>query len=280
MNKTFKLFSIFLLLIISFALLGCDKNNDDNKDNEDTPKVENVVTHDTYKIMEGTTLETVVHVFTSSIEGPTIFITGGTHGDELAGWHAADRLITEEYYKNYIGKVIIIPHLNSLACSIEQRYPGVKTSGLYDGTKYEDLNRSFPGKEDGTLTEKLAYTICEEVRKYNPKYVVDLHESRGSYDPNATGSYKLGNQLLYANGKSSLMCEDILEVFNRDYLSAGDTRFNQEGPGVAGSFNEFYGQTLKCYGFTIETSRQLSLEKRISQQINIIEILFDYAWNK
>ena len=280
MKKILKILSFVLLFVIIATAFGCDKNDskDDNKD--DKPKVENVVTHDTYKIMEGTTLETEVHVFKSSIEGPTIFITGGTHGDEVAGWKAAEKLITEEYYKNYIGTVIVIPYLNALGVSLQQRYPGVSSSGLYEGIQYSDLNRAFPGDAEGTITEKLAYAICEEVRKYNPKYVVDLHESRGSYNPDETGRYKLGNELLYANGKSSLMCEDILEVFNRDYLSAGDTRFNQEGPGVAGSFNEFYGQTLKCYGFTIETSRQLTLEKRVFQQLTILEILFDYAWNE
>ena len=281
MNRTFKIVLLLLLLVIAFVSTSCkDSEQKEKNNNEETPKVENVVTHDTYKIMEGTTLETEVHVFNSSIEGPTIFITGGTHGDEVAGWKAAEKLITEEYYKNYIGTVVVIPYLNKLGCELEQRYPGVSNKGVYNGETYSDLNRAFPGKEDGTLTEKLAYTICEEVKKYNPKYVVDLHESRGSYDPDATGKYKLGNELLYANGKSSIMCEDILEIFNRDYLSAGDTRFNQEGPGVAGSFNDYYGQTLKCYGFTIETNRQLSVEKRVSQQLTIIELLFDYAWNK
>lgn len=279
MKKGLSFLSFVLIMLLSLVLLSCGKDDGANS-NQNNQTVENVVTQETYKIMEGTTLETEVYVFTSSIEGPTIFITGGTHGDEVAGWQAADKLITKEYYESFIGKVIVIPHLNKLACSLQQRYPGVNSSGNYNGETYSDLNRSFPGKEDGTLTEKLAYAICQEVLKYNPKYVVDLHESRGSYSTDDTGKYRLGNQLLYANGKSSLMCEDLLEVFNRDYLSAGDTRWNQEGPGVDGSFNAWYGQTLKLYGFTVETSRQLSLEKRVFQQLTIVQILFDYAWNE
>ena len=296
MNKIWKLLSLTIVLLLFLAFAGCKKdniqnnennveenNNEDNRDNnEDNNKDnrQNIVSHESYKIMIGTSLETEVHVFTSSIEGPTIFITGGTHGDELAGWKAAEKLLTKEYYEKFIGKVIIIPYLNKLACDLQQRYPGVSNKGSYNGETYSDLNRAFPGKEDGTLTEQLAFAICEEVRKYNPKYVVDLHESRGSYTTEDTGKYKLGNELLYANGKSSLMCEDILEIFNRDYLSTDDVRWNQEGPGVEGSFNAWYGQTLKLYGFTIETSRQLSLEKRVSQQLKVLEILFEYAWNE
>ena len=278
MKKIIKLLSYTLLLVVVITLFGCGNPNNDNGNGKEEPQ--NVVTYESHKIMEGTTLETEVFVFTSTIEGPTIFITGGTHGDEVAGWKAAEKLITKEYYEKFIGTVIVIPYLNKLACELEQRYPGVSSKGSYNGETYSDLNRAFPGKEDGTITEKLAYAICEEVKRYSPQYVVDLHESRGSYDPDETGRYKLGNELLYANGKSSLMCEDILEIFNRDFLSAGDTRFNQEGPGVAGSFNEYYGQTLKLYGFTIETNRKLSVEKRVSQQLTILEILFDYAWNK
>lgn len=283
-KKLEKFISFVLVLLVAFLLVGC-QDSDETKDkekenNEDKPKVENVVTHETYNIMVGTTLETEVHVYTSSIEGPTIFIMGGTHGDEVAGWKAAEKLLTPEYYETFIGKVIVIPYADKLGVQLQQRYPGVSSSGLYDGIKYSDLNRAFPGNENGTLTEQLAYALCAEVRKYSPRFVVDLHESRGSYTTEDTGKYKLGNQLLYANGKSALLCDEILEIYNSQYLEDGDTRFNQEGPGVEGSFNAYVGTELKLYEFTIETSRQLALEKRIKQQLNILKILFDYAWNE
>ena len=255
-KKLEKFISFALVLLVAFLLVGCQDINETNdkekENNDDKPKVENVVTHETYNIMVGTTLETEVHVYTSSIEGPTIFIMGGTHGDEVAGWKAAEKLLTPEYYETFIGKVIVIPYANKLGVQLQQRYPGVSSSGLYDGIKYSDLNRAFPGDENGTLTEQLAYALCAEVRKYNPRFVVDLHESRGSYTTEDTGKYKLGNQLLYANGKSALLCDEILEIYNSEYLEDGDTRFNQEGPGVEGSFNAYVGTELKLYEFTIE----------------------------
>ena len=276
-----KYISFVLVLLISFLLVGCqDNKTDENGENSEQEKKENVVEHEIYSIMIGTTLETEVHVFTSSVEGPTIFIMGGTHGDEVAGWKTAEKLLTKEYYENYIGKVIVIPYANILGVQLQLRYPGISNSGIYDGIKYSDLNRSFPGKEDGTLTEQLAYAICEEVRKYNPKYVVDLHESRGSYSTDNDGTTRVGNQLLYSNGKKSMIiCSGIVKSFNEQYLEDGDTLFSLEGPGVAGSFNDYVGTELKICEFTIETSRKLPLEKRIKQQLNILKLLFEYAWN-
>jgi len=38
-----------------------------------------------------------------------------------------------------------------------------------------DLNRSFPGKEDGTYEERLAVDLLKELKKFD--YVIDLHSS-------------------------------------------------------------------------------------------------------
>ena len=39
----------------------------------------------------------------------------------------------------------------------------------------EDLNRRFGGKYDGTVGEKLAHKLREEIFKYKPSLVIDLH---------------------------------------------------------------------------------------------------------
>ena len=265
---------IFLSIIIAifFLTIGCAKtqttDDDPTPEPEPEPKEEIVLEKSNYTIMTGTTVETTVYVFKSNVSGPTVFITGGTHGDELAGWHAALKLLERDDYR---GTVIIIPRLNRLACELEQRYPGT-----VDGVKYTDLNRAFPGDENGTITQQLAYAIQEEILKYDPKYVIDLHESRGSY----TGGQRLGDQLLWGNAKTALMLEDVLEIYNTKYLEEGDAPFMLDGPGVEHSLNYWVGTVLGKYEFTVETSRLLALDKRISQQLNIINSFFEYIWNK
>ena len=79
--------------------------------------------------------------------GPTALLTGGNHGDEYEGpvalFDLARRLRPEEV----TGRVIIVPTMNRPAFSA-----GRRTSAIDGG----NLNRSFPGRPDGTATEKIA----------------------------------------------------------------------------------------------------------------------------
>ena len=160
---------------------------------------DNLVTKTSYEILASTIYETTVYVFTSNLPGPTVMIVGGIHGDEIAGWQVAQTLVTKDDYR---GKVIIIPKANILATTLQKRYPGQETKGVYQGISYSDLNRVFPGKIDGTITEQIAYAIIEEVEKYQPDYIVDLHESRRSYTDK---SPLIGDEIIYGNSKAHFL---------------------------------------------------------------------------
>ena len=54
---------------------------------------ESVQTVSRYKIGEGTTEENEVVKIVSENPGPTVYIVGGIHGDELAGWNTANYLV-------------------------------------------------------------------------------------------------------------------------------------------------------------------------------------------
>ncbi|AWM27488.1 N(2)-acetyl-L-2,4-diaminobutanoate deacetylase DoeB [Sinorhizobium fredii] len=80
-------------------------------------------------------------------EGPTALLTGGNHGDEYEGPIALFDLALKLDPAEVRGRVIIVPAMN---------YPaflaGTRTSPIDKG----NMNRSFPGKPDGTVTEKIA----------------------------------------------------------------------------------------------------------------------------
>ncbi|MEQ8697725.1 MAG: N(2)-acetyl-L-2,4-diaminobutanoate deacetylase DoeB [Bauldia litoralis] len=80
-------------------------------------------------------------------EGPTALLTGGNHGDEYEGPVALFDLAATLKPESVAGRVIIVPAMN---------YPaflaGTRTSPIDRG----NLNRSFPGRPDGTVTEKIA----------------------------------------------------------------------------------------------------------------------------
>jgi len=80
-------------------------------------------------------------------KGPTALLTGGNHGDEYEGPIALFDLARALKAEDVTGTVIIVPAMN---------YPaflaGTRTSPVDKG----NMNRSFPGAPDGTVTQKIA----------------------------------------------------------------------------------------------------------------------------
>ncbi|MER9894479.1 N(2)-acetyl-L-2,4-diaminobutanoate deacetylase DoeB [Mesorhizobium sp. M0119] len=79
--------------------------------------------------------------------GPSALLTGGNHGDEYEGPLALYDLARTLDPKQVSGTVIIVPAMNYPAFRA-----GTRTSPIDKG----NLNRSFPGRPDGTVTEKIA----------------------------------------------------------------------------------------------------------------------------
>lgn len=80
-------------------------------------------------------------------DGPTALLTGGNHGDEYEGPVALSKLAQRLRADQVSGRVIIVPFMNTPAF-----HAGTRTSPIDHG----NLNRSFPGKPDGTVTQKIA----------------------------------------------------------------------------------------------------------------------------
>lgn len=80
-------------------------------------------------------------------DGPTALLTGGNHGDEYEGPIALFDLATSLRPDEITGRVIIVPAMNYPAFRA-----GRRTSPMDGG----NMNRVFPGKPNGTVTEKLA----------------------------------------------------------------------------------------------------------------------------
>ncbi|MER9445652.1 succinylglutamate desuccinylase/aspartoacylase family protein [Mesorhizobium sp. M0340] len=83
-------------------------------------------------------------------EGPRLLITGGCHGDELEGPIVAQRLVEWLPEVQTCGRVIIVPVLNPPAVQASSRNTPI------DGL---NLNRVFPGRADGSVTERIADAV-------------------------------------------------------------------------------------------------------------------------
>ena len=80
-------------------------------------------------------------------DGPTALLTGGNHGDEYEGPLALQQLAWELEPAQVMGRVIILPAMNAPAVAA-----GTRVSPI-DGV---NMNRAFPGRPDGSVTQKIA----------------------------------------------------------------------------------------------------------------------------
>lgn len=105
-------------------------------------------------------------------EGPTALLTGGNHGDEYEGPIALFDLARTLRAEDVSGRVIIVPAMN---------YPafvaGTRTSPIDKG----NMNRSFPGRPDGTVTEKIADYFQRELLPL-ADIVLDFHSGGKTLD--------------------------------------------------------------------------------------------------
>jgi N2-acetyl-L-2,4-diaminobutanoate deacetylase len=105
-------------------------------------------------------------------DGPTALLTGGNHGDEYEGPIALFDLARSLRPEQVQGRVIIVPAMNYPAfCA------GTRTSPIDRG----NLNRSFPGRPDGTVTEKIADYFCRTLLP-RADLVLDFHSGGQTLD--------------------------------------------------------------------------------------------------
>ncbi len=105
-----------------------------------------------------------VHVFHGKKRGPQLFILSGIHGDELNGIEIIRRLHKHIHTDHLSGTLITLPMVNIHGLMVQKRY----------FTDRRDLNRTFPGKETGTLASRFAHGIMHHIVK-GSDYGIDLH---------------------------------------------------------------------------------------------------------
>ncbi len=81
-------------------------------------------------------------------DGPTVVLTGGNHGDEYEGPIALLKLVRALTPSQVSGRVLVIPALNFPAVM-----GGTRVSPI-DGV---NMNRAFPGRRDGSVTQMIAH---------------------------------------------------------------------------------------------------------------------------
>lgn len=98
--------------------------------------------------------------------GPTLALVAGTHGTEYASIIALEKLARSATPSGLSGALIIVPLVN--LASFAEKVPHLNP---VDG---KNMNRFFPGKPDGTQTERASWAIAKQVVE-KCDYLMDFH---------------------------------------------------------------------------------------------------------
>ncbi|MFT7214637.1 MAG: putative deacylase [Granulosicoccus sp.] len=111
-----------------------------------------------------TPLSMPVEVIHGRFVGPVLLICAAIHGDELNGVEIIRRMRSFRTLNRLHGTLVLVPVVNLFGFIHQSRY-------LPDR---RDLNRSFPGSENGSIASRIAYKFFNEVVAKCTN-VIDLH---------------------------------------------------------------------------------------------------------
>ncbi len=191
----------------------------------------------------GTAGDTDVFVFNGAEPGGNVLVLGGAHPNEPAGFITS--VLVTENVRLKRGRLLIIPRANASGFTHSdpqegspQRFGLVTPRGnrffrlgsrvtnsihqwpdptLYvtptgqtlAGIESRNLNRSYPGKSGGNLTERVAYAIMELIRREKIDLGIDLHES--------APEYPVINAIVFHENSSELAALAQLELQGEGY---------------------------------------------------------------
>ena len=115
---------------------------------------------------DGVSTSIPVTVFNGANDGPVLTLIAGIHGAEYSPILAMQQVAAKLDPATMSGAVIVIHNAN---------LPAFQGRTIYFGPNdLKNLNRSFPGEAEGSVTERIAHVLTEQVIKQSD-YLIDIH---------------------------------------------------------------------------------------------------------
>lgn len=197
----------------------------------------------------------------SGVEGPTALVVGGVHGDEEAGYLAAEQMLD---WEPDAGRLIVLPRANPVAIAHSSRT-----------TDYGNLNRNFLD-EQGPVTP-LAEAIWGVVEQTDPDAVLSLHESRGIYDSSsAVGQAVFHSPSAVATEAAHMGINRANQTIRRRSLMFDLGPISPPSTSPSGLLTEKTTYSAGIPSFIVETYEGVSMDARIRWQKRITRGILDY----
>jgi hypothetical protein len=246
---------------------------------------------DYFPRLKKTPADTPVYIFEGTEPGGRILITGGTHPNEPAGF-ITPVLLCENITVNR-GCIILVPQANRSGFTHTDPFEGnpqrfalttpngkrwfrfgsrltnpvhqwpdppiyINPAGQsLAGTEIRNLNRTYPGRKHGTLTEKAAYAIMQLIRKERVDLGIDLHE--------AAPEYPVINAMVFHENTAELAATALMEL----QMDGVDLRLENSPENLRGLSHREWGDASGIYSILLETANpaQGRLKGRPSQAL-------------
>ncbi len=220
--------------------------------------------------------DTDVYCFKGEEEGGNLLILGGTHPNEPAGFITAVLLL--ENIRVFKGTIFIVPQANSSGFTHNDPFEGnpqkfsLETPGgrrwfrfgsrltnpihqwpdptlftnaagqALSGAEVRNLNRSYPGKGKGHLTEKIAFGVLQLIVKEKIDLSIDLHE--------AAPEYPVVNAIVFHENSAELAAIASMELQMRGM----DIRMEASPPSLRGLSHREWGDATDSMAILLETA--------------------------
>ncbi|MBT29180.1 MAG: succinylglutamate desuccinylase [Thalassobius sp.] len=171
-----------------------------------------------------------ISVFNGAKSGSVLGITAGIHGYEYPPIIAAQKLINSINPLELEGTVILVQIANLESFT--------KRSPFTNPIDNKNLNRVFPGKKNGTITEQIGFFISENVITKS-HYFIDMHSGDAPEDLMPYAAYYSNDQMTEISNKGKKMAIslafDHVIVFNTN----GKSYMKQNEPSLYCSAEAF-----------------------------------------
>jgi predicted deacylase len=122
----------------------------------------------------GNPIDIITYTLSAPAKGKRVYIQSGIHGGEITYWlqHKLFRFLKENLKS---GEVVFVPCANPASWEQRSYFYTFGKFDLYDG---KDCNSHFPGKENGSLHQRIAHALGGLAT--NCDLGLDLHTARDS----------------------------------------------------------------------------------------------------
>ncbi len=147
-------------------------------------------------LADGSAIQIPVIVINGAKPGRRLYLQAAAHGIEVNPIESLRRVVLDLDPQELTGQIVVVPVANPL---------GFRHHDRRTPTDREDMNRVWPGRRDGTISDRMAHALFSEAVA-GSDLVIDLH----------TGYSTMITHTVFGEGDAR--SEDLARCFGTEYL--------------------------------------------------------------